>query len=165
MVEEKENLLIKMDDIKVTRSTAVIGPKTYAISTIKSVSLEQKKISPVAKKAVWILSFVSLILGILFCLATFAIRFVRLPDLFSDWPRINVHFLLAGVALLLLTLWSIGFEAIQPTYLLQINTELGKFAILESKDKDYIKKVVNAINEAVADQEQKQFYVEDPSHS
>lgn len=150
MVEEKENLLLKMGDIKITPSRAVIGPKTYAISTIKSVSLEQKNINPVAKKAVWILSFASLILGILFCLATFAIRFVRMPDLLYDWPRINMHFLLATIGLLLITLWSIGFEAIQPTYMLQINTEAGKFAILESKDKDYIKKVFNAINEAVA---------------
>jgi hypothetical protein len=74
------------------------------------------------------------------------------PDFFSDWPRINLHFLFAGIGLLLMTLWSIGFEAIQPTYMLQIDTEAGTFIVLESKDKSHIKRVVKAVNEAIARQ-------------
>lgn len=150
MDEERETLILKMDDIIVTPSKAVIGPKTYEISTIKSVSLEEKNIRPVKGKAVLIISFVSLILGILFCLATFAIRFVRMPDLFSDWPSINVHFLFAGIGLLLMTLWSIGFEVIQPTYMVQIETGFVKITILESKDKNYIQRIIKAIDDAIA---------------
>lgn len=150
MDEEKDTLILIMDDIEVTPRRAVIGSKTYEISTIKSVSLEEKNISPIAGKAVLIISFVLLILGILFCLATFAIRFVRMPDLFSDWPRLSVHFLFADIGLLLMILWSIGFEAIQPTYMVQIETGFVKITILESKDKNYIQRIIKAIDDAIA---------------
>jgi len=109
--------------------------------------------SPGRGNAVRIVSFLSLLLGILFCMATFAIRFIQMPELFSDWPRINLHFLFAGIGLLLMTLWSIGFEAIQPTYMAQIVTEAGRFTVLESKDNAHIKRVVKAIKEAIARKE------------
>jgi hypothetical protein len=73
-----------------------------------------------------------------------------MPEFFSDWPRINLHFLFAGIGLLLMTLWSIGFEAIQPTYMIQIDTEAGTFTVLESKDKSHLKRVVKAIHQATA---------------
>jgi hypothetical protein len=153
MDRERETIILKTDNIEVTTRKVVIGSKAYEISTIKSVNLDERSMSLSRGNVVRIVSFLSLLMGILFCLATFAIRFIQMPEFFSDWPRINLHFLFAGIGLLLMTLWSIGFEAIQPTYMLQIDTEAGTFTALESKDKVHIKRVVKAINEAIARRE------------
>jgi hypothetical protein len=150
MDKERETIILKTDDIEVTPRTVVIGSKNYDISTIKSVNLDERIMSRGRSNAVRIVSFLSLLLGIFFCLATFTIRFIQMPEFFSDWPRINLHFLFAGIGLLLMTLWSIGFEAIQPTYMIQIDTEAGTFTVLESKDKSHLKRVVKAIHQAIA---------------
>jgi hypothetical protein len=150
MDKERETIILKTDDIEVTPRQVAIGSKTYDISQIKSVTLNERTMSPSRGIAVRIASFLSLLLGIFFCLATFAIRFIQMPEFVSDWPRINLHFLFAGIGLLLMTLWSIGLEAIQPTYSVQIVTEAETFTILESKEKVHIKRVVKAINEAIA---------------
>lgn len=153
MDRERETIILKTDDIEVTPRKVVIGSKAYEISTIKSVNLEERNMSHGRGNAVRIVSFLSLLLGMLFCLTTFAIRFIQMPEFFSDWPRINLHFLFAGIGLLLMTLWSIGFEAIQPTYMVQIDTEAGTFTVLESKEKAHLTRVVKAINEAISRRE------------
>ena len=150
MDRKRETILRRTDDIEVTPRKVIIGSKTYEVSTIKSVNLDERNMSPSRGNAVRIVSFLSLLLGILFCLATFAIRFIQMPEFFSDWTRINLHFLFAGIGLLLMTLWSIGFEALQPTYMIQIDTEAGTFTVLESKDKSHRKRVVKTINQAIA---------------
>jgi hypothetical protein len=52
-------------------------------------------------------------------------------EFLSEWPRIYVHFLLAVLGLLLILLWSIGFESDKPTCMIQIETTSGKITILE----------------------------------
>jgi len=150
MDKERETIILKTDDLEITPRKVVVGSKTYDISTVKSVNLDERNMSPGRGNAVRIVSFLSLLLGIFFCLATFAVRLIQMPEFLSDWPRINLHFLFAGIGLFLMTLWSIGLEAIQPTYMVQIDTETGTFTVLESKDKSHLRRVVKAISEAIA---------------
>lgn len=49
-----------------------------------------------------------------------------------------------------MTLWSKGFEAILPPYMVQIETGFVKITILESKDKNYIQGIIKAIDDASA---------------
>jgi len=150
MEDLRETIILKVNDINITNIRAVIGAKTYEISTITSVSLEEKNLSPAVGKAVVIVSFVFLVIGFLSCLAALSSRFIHRIEYFSEWPRINVHFLFAALGLLFIFLWSIGFESDKPTYMVQIETPSGKTNILESKDKDYMQRIINAITDAIA---------------
>jgi hypothetical protein len=152
MGELRETVILGVNEIKITNARAVIGANTYEMSTIISVSLEEKNLSPVVGTAVVIVSLISLVIGFLSCLAALSISFVRMIMIgyLSDWPRINVHFLFAVLGLLFIYLWSIGWEADKPTYIIQIETASGKSKVLETRDKDYLQRIINAINDAIA---------------
>ena len=148
----RETIILKVNDIRISNLRAVIGAKTYAVSNITSVSLEEKDLSPAVGKAVVIVSLISLVIGFLSCLAALSIPLVRMSMIgyLLDWPRINVHFLFADLGLLFIYLWSMGWEADKPTYIVQIETASGKSKILEAKDKDYLQRIIDAINDAIA---------------
>src|SRR5688572_32822799 len=100
MSDGSETIILATDNIRITNRKAIIESKTYEISKIMSVSLEEKNLSSVAGKTLVIIAFFSFVIGVLSCLAALSIRFISLIQDFSDWPRINVHFLFAVLGLL-----------------------------------------------------------------
>jgi uncharacterized integral membrane protein len=150
MDDLSETIILETDNIRITNRKAMVGWKTYEISKIMSVSLEEKNLSSVAGKSLVIISLITLVIGILSCLAALSIRFISVIQDFSDWPRINVHFLVAVVGLLFIYLGSIGWDSDKPTYIVQIETASGTSKILKAKDKDYVERIIKAINEAIA---------------
>jgi hypothetical protein len=152
MDDVSETIILETDNIRITNRKVMVGLKTYEISKIRSVSLEEKNLSSVAGKTLVIISLITFVIGILSCLAALSIRFISIIQDFADWPRINVHFLFAVLGLLFIYLGSIGWESDKPTYIVQIETASGTIEILEAKDKGYVERIIKAINDATARQ-------------
>jgi hypothetical protein len=104
MNDMSETIILETDNMRITNRKAIVGGKTYEISKVKSVRLEEKHLSSFAAKSLVIISILSLVIGILSCLAALSIRFLSMIQDFSDWPRINVHFLFAVLGLLFIIL-------------------------------------------------------------
>ena len=145
-----EFIILKTDDIRITNRKAIIGWKTYEISKITSVSLGEKNLSPFAGKSLVVLSLISFLIGILFCLGALSIRFITIVGDFVDRPQIILHFLVAVIGLIFIYIGSLGWESDKPTYLVRIETASGTSNILEKKDKNYVERIINAINDAIA---------------
>lgn len=150
MDDLRETIMLETDNIRITDRRAFIGWRTYEIADIRSVSFDERNLSPASRKAIIIVSLLCLVIGILSCLAALSTHVIGIVVDLWGWPRINVHFLFAVLGLLFIYLWSIGWESHKPLYLLQIETASGKSKILEAKDKDYIQRIINAINQAVS---------------
>jgi hypothetical protein len=150
MDDLRETITLETDNIRITDRRAFIGWRTYEIADIRSVSLDERNLSPASRKAVIVVSLLCLIIGILSCLAALSIRVIGIVEDLWGWPRINLHFLFATLGLLFIYLWSIGWEADKPTYVVQIETASGKTPILANKDKDHTQRVIHAINDAIA---------------
>ena len=146
----RETIILEMDNIRITNNRAFIGLKTYEIADIRSVSLAEMNRSPAAGKALVIVSLLCSVIGILSCVAALSIRFVSITQDFSGLPRINVHLLFAVIGLLFIYLGSIGWESDKPSYIVQIETPSGKSRALETKDKEYVERIIKAINDAIA---------------
>ena len=152
MDQVRETIILEMDNIRITNNRAFMGLKTYQIADIRSVSLVERNRSPAAGKVLVILSLLCLVIGTLSCMAALSIRFITMIQDYSDWPRINVHFLFAVVGLLFIYLGSMGWESDKPTYIVQIETPSGTSRALETKDKKYVERIIKAINDAIARQ-------------
>jgi hypothetical protein len=150
MDDVSETIILETDNTRITNRKVIVGWKTSEISKIMSVSLEKKHPSSVGGKTLVSISLISFVIGILSCLAALSIRFISMIQGFSDWPRINVHFLFAILGLLFIYLGSIGWDSDKPTYIVQIETTSRTSKILEAKDKDYVERIIKAINEAIA---------------
>lgn len=150
MNDAREIIILETDNIRITDRRAFIGWRAYEIAEIRSVSFDERNLSPTSQKAVIIVSLLCLVIGILSCLAALSIRVIGIVENLWGWPRINVHFLFAVLALLFIYLWSIGWESNKPTYIVQVETTSGKTHILANKDKDHTQRVINAINDAIA---------------
>ena len=150
MDDLRATIILETDNIRITDRRAFIGWRTYEIADIRSVSFDEKNLRPASRKAVIIVSLLCLGIGILSCLAALSIHVIGIVEALWGWPRINVHFSLAVLGLLFIYLWSVDWEADKPTYVLHIETASGKSKILEARDKDYIQRVIHAIEKAIA---------------
>jgi hypothetical protein len=145
-----ETIILEADNVRITNLRAFIGWKTYEISRIVSVRLEQQDLNPAAGKIKVIISFISLIFGMLLCSGAMSIRLVSMIENYWYWPRINVYFMFAVLGLLFVYLWSITWEADKPTYIVQIETTSGISKPLKVKEKVKAEKIISAINYAIA---------------
>jgi hypothetical protein len=152
MDDLRETIILETDNIRITDRRAFIGWKTYEIEDIISVNLVEKKLNRAAGKALVIASLISLVIGILSCLAALYIPFISMMEEYSGLPRINMHFLFAVLGLLFIYLGSIGWESDKPTHIVQIEIPSGKSRALETKDKEYVERIIKAINDAIARQ-------------
>ena len=117
-----EQTFFNQDDISVTNARVVIGGQTYAMSGLTSVrSIEEK---PSRKGPI--------ILGIVGLLCLFV----------GETTAIVIGLAAIGGAIA----W---FVNTKPTYFVGLVTASGESKALNSKDPDYIRKIVNAINEAI----------------
>jgi hypothetical protein len=124
-----EITILEEADVKITNLRAAIGTKTYVLSDLISVRMT-KESSMVGCLTValfsgglllGLFSFVSATYNLEYCLAAFII-------------------LAAALVVALLA---------QPNYILQIRNASGKSDILQSMDEDYLRRIVDAIDEAM----------------
>jgi hypothetical protein len=139
--DAREIIILESDNIRITNRKAFIGWRTYEIADMRSVSLDERNLSPTSRKAVFIVSLLCLVIGILSCLASLSVRVIGIVEELWGWTGINVHFLFAVLALLFIYFWSVGWDSDKPTYIVQIETPSGKSKILEAKDNDYIQEL------------------------
>jgi hypothetical protein len=116
-----EIIILEEGDVKITHRKAIIGAKTYAISDIVSVGI--KRDASMVGCVIIALISVGLLLG-----------------LFS-YQVAALIFLGAAAVVALLA---------QPSYIVQIRSISGSADILHSIDQEYLKRVVDAINDALA---------------
>ena len=125
-----EFVILKESHVKITNLRAIIGLKTYLISSIHSVRMhvyEPKLFLPV---------FFMLIASV--CSAL-----VALSDM-EDYSRYLTIGLFIGIGGLLFLLLSTKTK-----YGVRVRSSVGELNILETKDKDFVERIVSAIQEAL----------------
>ena len=130
MTETNETTIFEEGSVKITNHRAVINGITYMISNVKSISMvktDRKKYA----KFIWAGSFLILI-GFVVFVSSFS----------SD-----------GGECLILVISAIGAFLVRnltkTTYSLKIVSALGESNVSVVQDEEYIKKVVDAMNEAI----------------
>jgi hypothetical protein len=149
-----ETIVLEIESARVTNVRAFIGWKTYEITDIRSVSLLEMHQNPASSKALLSISFLSLVIGALFCVGALSIPLIRIIQDISHMPRINAHLLFAVIGLLFIYLGSTGWDSGKPTYIVQIESTFGTSSAVKTKDKGYAERIINAIRAAMAVQRQ-----------
>lgn len=116
-----EITILEEGDVRITNRRAVLGTKTYAIADIIAVGIKRDT-------------------SLLGCLIIGLIGVGLLLGLFSYTALAFIFFGSAVVVVLLA----------QPNYIMQIRSMSGNADILHSIDQDFLRRVVDAINEAKA---------------
>ena len=125
-----QELSIYQDDsIHITNLRAILQGKTYAMANITSVSLHTK----LGNKAPGVL--LGILGGVLSLIGAFADESVRGCSLVFGLPM-----LIIGIAIAI---------SATDTYWVRIGSASGEANALESKDRDYTMKIVNAMNQAI----------------
>ena len=106
MNDARETIILETDNIRITNRRAFIGWRAYEIAEIRSVSFDERNLSPTFRKAVMIVSLLCLVIGILSCLAALSIPLIGIVEEMWGWPRINVHFYLQFLGCCLFTFGS-----------------------------------------------------------
>ncbi len=115
--------------VTVTNARAVLGGKTYAMANITSVSMGEKPANRMPGIALAVLGLV-----IAACGGSVGGNQAGLGIV------IGLLVLAAGIALVVMT---------KPSYIVRIGSASGEADGLVSKDKEYIQKIVTAMNEAI----------------
>jgi hypothetical protein len=119
-LEPKEKIFYKDDIVMVTQARYIVDNKTYAMRNISSISNHKIEKSRTG--------------AIILLIAGFVLLFIK-----SIW-FVGILFIVFAVISLFL---------IKDEYSVRIGTNAGEANSLESKDKAYIQKIVEALNEAV----------------
>ena len=129
MNDLRERIILEEGEIKITDRRVVIGTNTYALSDVISVRLTKDRSG--IGCAIAALIGVGILLG-LFSLASTIYN--------SELCLTGIISLGAAVVVALLA---------PPNYTLQLRSMSGKADILRSMDEDYLKRIVDAINNAI----------------
>jgi len=115
--------------ITISNSRAVLGAKTYAMVNITSVTMGEK---PANRTPGIVLALIGL--AIAACAGSMG------SDSASGGIVIGILAIIGGIALAAL---------VKPSYVVRIGSAGGESDALISKDREYIQKIVNAVNEAI----------------
>ena len=132
-----EKVFFKDESVFITNTRAVLEDKTYAMANITSVSWES--IPPALGDYATF--------GMFLILAGFISALLALSTLSYSFNLFTVLLVIIGVA--------VGFVGLRinklpkPTYVVKIGSASGESDVLYAKDKDYINRIVNAINAAI----------------
>ncbi|MBK9007154.1 MAG: hypothetical protein IPM31_09195 [Anaerolineae bacterium] len=126
MTETGEITIFEDDKVKITNLRAIIGTKTYAISNVTSVSKSQKAASNIP--------FLLVIVGAFFI-------FLGIVGIREFWG-----FLIIGLIIAILGIRAVNTK---PAYIVKIGSASGETNILVSEDGAYIKRIVDAMNDAI----------------
>jgi hypothetical protein len=129
MTELSEITILQEGLVKVTNQRTVIGTISYSISDIKAVRVtsRSKDIKPL-----WLT-----IPGILLIAWSLIDQTAQFMELFN----IGIALIATGVAVVLIA---------KPTYAIQIGSAAGEHSILRSRDPNFIQRIVDAMNHAIA---------------
>lgn len=134
--EERE--IYSSGDVRITNLRAVLGPKTYAISNITSVSMSERRPSRVVPIALFGFGVIALI---------FFVGSIRLdPNRFGGQSANWADLVVAVILLVLAMLWA---NSQKTQYLVRVGSASGESDDLGSPDKAQIQQVVDALNEAI----------------
>ena len=132
MTEVSETTILQDGVVKITNLRTLIGTTTYAMSDIKAVNL--------TKQAKTHRPFWLVIGGIL--LIAWAV--IDETTQFREFFNIGILLVIIGITL---------FVIAKPSYAVQIGSTSGETSILRSTDINFIQKIVNAMNSALARRE------------
>jgi hypothetical protein len=127
-----EQPIFEDGEVKITNLRAVFGSKTYTISNISSVSLSQKDPSGC-------LPLIVLFIGV--CSGIGSIIEIYYKDIVDA-----IVFFIIGVILIILSIRSM--RSLKSTYFIQINSASGEMNALGSPNEAYIRKIIDAMNQA-----------------
>lgn len=116
------------EGVRITSNRAIFGNTTYAMANISSVTTAENPPSRSASILTVIIGLLSTIVGFYFDLLPLTIA--------------GIIFILVGIVWIYLS---------SSIYRLLIRSSAGEVSVIASKDKNYIVKIANAINEAFID--------------
>ena len=131
--QSQEEVIFEGDSAKVTTARAILHGKTYAMSNITSVQSAKQDESP-------LIPFGVIAFGAILILVSGGI-------LLTDGGLEPLVMLVLGIAAIAggVALW----RRLMPVYIVRIASSSGEADALQSKNKEFIDKVVSAINEAI----------------
>lgn len=129
MNDAGETTILEEGDVIITNRRAVIGPKTYAMSDVTSVGMT--KAGSAAGCVIAALMSGGLLLGL----------FSFVSDIYNSQYCLT-GFICLGSAMV------VAFNT-PPNYIIQISSMSGRADILQSMDKDYLERIIDAINDAI----------------
>jgi hypothetical protein len=125
----RERTILEEGDVKITNRRVVIGPNTYPLTDLISVGMTKDRTAIGCAIAAFV--GVGILLGL----------FSLISEVYnSEYCLAGIISLGAAVVVALLA---------PPNYILQIRSMSGKAEILRSMDEDYLKRIVDAINNAL----------------
>ena len=127
MNEVSETTILEEGNVKITNLRAIIGTKTYAMSNVTSVNLSKKADS----NAPLFLMLGGILLGM-----------IGLTNMRDYMGCLILAVLLVGGGIL-------ASRTSKSTYMVQIGSASGESNILESQDQNYVKRIVDSMNEAI----------------
>jgi hypothetical protein len=130
--DTSETIYYSDADVKITNARAVLTDKTYSISNITSVVAGQKPGNGMPGCAV-------MVVGVLIAAGVFEFR---------D-PMVGSNLLLELISALVITTGFWLLLTVKPVYVVKIGSASGEKDALVSADRQYIQRVVAAINEAI----------------
>jgi len=134
MTHVSEINILKEKNVKITNLRAIIGTKTYAISDITSVSMD------VNEPKLFLPVFFIVIAGV--CSVLIAVSDMRE---YSEFLTTSLYLGIAGLVFFILS---------QKTkYSIRIKSASGEFKVLEAFDRNYVERIVKALNEAIVQRE------------
>ena len=134
MKDGSEITILKEGNVKITNQRVIIGTKTYAISNITSVNMR------VNEPRMFLPVLIMVNMGI--CSVLIAISNMKE---YAHYLQTGIYLAIAGILMMLISR--------KTKYSVEIKSEMGEFRILEANDRDYVEKIVKAINELIALQE------------
>ena len=121
-----EETFYSRGNIHITNARAVLGGKTYAMANITSVAMAKR---PANRTLGIVVALVGIILA-----ACGGIGDTSL------WIILGVLALLTGIVMAVIT---------KPSYIVRLGSASGESDALSSKDQEYIREIVGAVNEAI----------------
>ena len=130
MKDSEEVTILKEGNVKITNMRAIIGSKTYAMSNIYSVRMHVKE------PKLFLPIFYMFIAAV--CSALVALS--NLED-YSHYLKIGLYI---GIGILLFFLLSTKTK-----YSVRVRSSVDELNILEAGDRDFVERIVDAMNEAI----------------
>ena len=128
MADINEVTFLEEGKVKITNLRAIIGTKTYTMADITSVAREKRKVGDTVSFWWWVS-------GALFII-------ISAVDLAYLWcfDIIGLMFFLGALG---------KARDAKTVYIVKIGSSTGETKVLEAHDRKYIKRIVNAMNEAI----------------
>jgi hypothetical protein len=130
MKDSEEVIILKEGNVKITNMRAIIGSKTYAMSNIYSVRMHVKEPK----------LFVPIFFMLMTAVCSALVALSNLDDL-SHYLEIGLYTGVGGLIFFLLST--------KTKYSVRIRSSVDELNILEAGDRDFVERIVGAMNEAI----------------